>query len=93
MNGRDADRRGARDVASVLPFLTVVLLLPPVILIFAAPVSIAGIPLIILYLFCAWGGIILCAFLVARHLAHIADGTGDEGGDGDPPDPAAGGQR
>ena len=63
------EEQGARDAATVLPFVTAILLLPPVVLIFAAPVLFGGIPLIVVYIFGVWAAIILATFLTARRLA------------------------
>ena len=68
VEGRDRDRQGALDAATVLPFVAAGLLAPPIILAFAAPVVLAGIPLILLYVFGVWAAIILSAFLLARRL-------------------------
>lgn len=73
MEQRPADTRrgsqGARDVAAALPFAALVLLMPPIILIAAVPARLAGVPLIIVYIFGVWAAIVLAAFLVARALA------------------------
>jgi len=61
--------RGARDAATMLPFLVAVLLAPPIILVFAAPVTILGIPLIAVYLFGLWAAAVLAAFLLSHRLA------------------------
>lgn len=68
MEDRDSDRQGALDAAIALPFVAAALLAPPIILTFAAPVVLAGIPLILLYVFGVWAVIILAAFLLARRL-------------------------
>ena len=57
-----------RDAATVLPFLAAVLLLPPVILIFARPAAPWGVPLIVIYVFAVWAAAILAGFLLARRL-------------------------
>ncbi len=64
-----ADPQGTRDAASLLPVAATILLLPPFIVVFAAPVLIAGIPLIVVYVFGVWAAIVLCAWLLARNLA------------------------
>ena len=69
----EPEEQGARDAATVLPFVTAVLLLPPVVLIFAAPVLPGGIPLIVVYIFGVWAAIILATFLTARRLAGARD--------------------
>ena len=59
-----------RDAASVLPLLGVFLLMPPVIVLFAAPVLVGGVPLIVVYLFGVWLALIVCAALLARRIEH-----------------------
>lgn len=66
MKGWAADNQRVRDTAALLPFAAAVLILPPFILLFAVPVTIAGIPLIVLYIFGVWALIIATAFAVAR---------------------------
>lgn len=68
---------GARDAAIVLPIAAALLLLPPVILIFAAPRLIGGVPLIVVYLFGVWAAIVLAAFLVSRRMK-ASEGMEDE---------------
>lgn len=64
-----AESRRTRDLAVLLPVVAAILFLPPVILLFAAPVTVAGIPLIVVHVFSAWAVLVLGAFLVARRLA------------------------
>ncbi|MGH8746034.1 MAG: hypothetical protein ACREUK_06040 [Burkholderiales bacterium] len=59
----------ARDAARALPLIGMFLLLPPVIGSFAAPVAVAGVPLVVLYLFSVWLALVLAAALLARALA------------------------
>lgn len=59
----------ARDAARLLPLIGLFLLLPPVIAPFAAPVDVLGVPLLVLYLFAVWLGLIVAAALLARALA------------------------
>ncbi|MDN2579842.1 hypothetical protein [Aquibium sp. ELW1220] len=68
MKNAERENRGARDAAAILPFVSVVLIFPPLVYIFAAPVAVAGVPLIVLYLFGVWAAIILAAYLVSRRL-------------------------
>ncbi len=73
-----ADPQGTRDAASLLPVAAAILLLPPFIVVFAAPVLIAGIPLIVVYVFGVWAAIVLCAWLLARNLATVEIEAGTE---------------
>lgn len=66
------------DAATVLPFVAAILLCPPIILIFAAPVMLAGIPLILIYVFGVWAAIVLSAALLARRLSTTEDIFPDE---------------
>ena len=81
----DPDSQGARDAATVLPVVTSILLMPPVILIFAVPAALAGIPLILIYIFGVWAAVIAAAVLLARRLGRPAGRS-----DGEEP-PEAGG--
>ncbi len=58
--------RKLRDRAMVLPVVGMVLLLPPVASTLAVPISVFGVPLIVIYLFGVWA--VLVWF--ARQLAH-----------------------
>ena len=78
MSRWEADAQSARDAATLLPVAAAVLLLPPFILVFAAPVHVAGIPLIVVYVFGVWATIILCAWLVARRHSQAPDATAAE---------------
>lgn len=84
MEEKDTGRLSVRDAAAILPFIATFLLAPPIILIFAKPVIVAGVPLIVVYLFCVWAAAILCAMMVARRLAAEEDmgsaGRPEEGG-------------
>ena len=66
MRRSEADAQRARDAATLLPVAAAVLLLPPFILVFAAPVLIAGIPLIVVYVFGVWAAVVLVRMVVAR---------------------------
>jgi predicted Kef-type K+ transport protein len=77
-DSREASARRIRDAASVLPFLAVVLLAPPIILIFSAPLRLGGVPLIVLYLFGVWAVVIVAALMLSRRLAAAAGPAPDE---------------
>jgi uncharacterized membrane protein len=74
----EAETQGVRDAATVLPFLAVVLLVPPIILSFCAPVMIAGVPLIFIYIFGVWAGIILGALAIAMRLGRASESDPQE---------------
>ncbi|UUP18310.1 hypothetical protein [Nitratireductor thuwali] len=74
MSRWEAGARSTRDAAVLLPVAAAALLLPPFILVFAAPVYIAGVPLIVVYVFSVWAGVVLCAWLLARRHAEAPDG-------------------
>jgi len=77
---RWAEAERARDAATLLPFAAAILLLPPFVLLFAVPASVAGIPLIVVYIFGAWAAVVLAAWWLARHdaiVGHAPDGRRD----------------
>lgn len=63
-----AGSRGARDAATMLPFIAIVLFFPPIILIFARPATLFGLPLIVVYIFAVWAIVIAAASLLSRQL-------------------------
>lgn len=77
----DSRTRNIRDGAAILPVAAIFLLLPPTILVFSAPVLIAGIPLIVLYVYGVWACLILCALLVALRVREV-DANGENDRDG-----------
>jgi len=85
MNERAFRSSRARDAAVVLPVFGLFLLMPPVISLFAAPAAIRGVPLIVLYLFAVWGGLIVCAALLAHRLDPAAAQPQTDTAIGDPP--------
>ena len=61
--------RKLRDAAILLPTAGLVLFMPPVASIFALPVRLGGVPLVVAYIFLAWGLLILAARAIGRRLA------------------------
>lgn len=57
-----------RDAAGLLPLLGLALLMPPLITLFAVGLDVAGVPLIVVYVFGVWLALIACAALLARRL-------------------------
>ena len=70
----------ARQAAVLLPLLGLFLLMPPVVGLFATPASLAGVPLIVLYLFAVWLGLVIAAARLGRALAPPGGGEGEAGG-------------
>lgn len=58
-----------RDAAVVLPLVGLFLLMPPTITLFTAWQHVAGVPLIVAYLFGVWIALIACAALLAHRIA------------------------
>jgi len=72
-----------RDAAVVLPLVGLFLLMPPTITLFTAGYHVAGVPLIVAYLFGVWIALIACAALLAHRIARseraaAADGDTEE---------------
>jgi putative effector of murein hydrolase LrgA (UPF0299 family) len=62
-------RARVRDAAYLLPVLAIVLFMPPVVTLFvSAHTGLAGVPLIVVYVFGTWLGLIVAAALLARRL-------------------------
>ncbi|MEO8204254.1 MAG: hypothetical protein ABI630_10340 [Betaproteobacteria bacterium] len=57
-----------RDAAVLLPVLGLVLLMPPVITLFVGNTFVMGVPLIVVYVFSVWLGLIAATALLARRL-------------------------
>lgn len=79
-----------RDAAVLLPAIGVFLLMPPAINLFTGTRLVAGVPLIVVYLFGVWLALIACAGLLARRLAPPAPPPGAaEPGEAPAPEPPA----
>lgn len=57
-----------RQTAALVPLLGLALLLPPLIALFTLPLTLGGVPLIVLYLFALWAVLIGAAAWLARRL-------------------------
>ncbi|MEL6233317.1 MAG: hypothetical protein AAFR46_02805 [Pseudomonadota bacterium] len=64
--------RRRRELAVILPVLGAFLLVSPVIKVFAAPVALGGIPLIVLYIFGVWAFVIIATAALTRRNLHQA---------------------
>lgn len=80
MKPSDPGTPRVRDAATVLPLLAVFLLMPPVITLFSGAHSLAGVPLIVVYLFGVWLALIIGAALLARRLGPAAAAMGPAAG-------------
>lgn len=67
MAGPSRDK--TRSLALFLPLSGLFFLMPPAVLAFSMPASIAGVPIIILYIFAVWGFLIIGAAWLAHRLA------------------------
>ncbi len=65
---RDLRRRKVTDAAIFLPLLGTFLLMPPLIRVFASNGEVAGIPVVIVYLFAIWLVLIIVAWRLAGPL-------------------------
>lgn len=63
------NRRRLADLSVVAPFIAFVLLMPPVIGLFAAERTVFGAPLILIYLAAVWLGAIAAAALLSRAIS------------------------
>ncbi len=61
--------RRLREVAVLLPLGGIVLTMPPMASVFALPVRLGGVPLVVGYIFLVWALLILAARAIGRRLA------------------------
>ncbi len=77
-----------RHLAVCLPLLGLFLLMPPTLLVFGIEMTLADVPLIVIYIFGVWGGLIAAAAALSRYLtprsetgsAHHSENDGRHGG-------------
>ncbi len=77
-----------RDAAAILPLVGLFLLMPPTITLFTARYHIAGVPLIVAWLFGVWIALIACAALLARAIGRSERTAGPARDDTGHPDAA-----
>ena len=75
LSGEPAPSPRLRAAAVLLPCLGLFLVMPPMIGLFAVPRDLAGIPLIVVYLFGVWLWLVACAAILSRRM----DGGGPDG--------------
>lgn len=85
MSEERVDDGTAASVAVALPLLGLFLLMPPIVVLFARGVGVAGVPLIVIYLFGVWAALIVGAVLLAWRMGH---GRRDESADTSAPVPS-----
>jgi len=62
-----------RAAAVVVPLAALVLLMPPFISLFVAPVNVLGIPLLVVYMFGVWALLVFLTWRLSRRLAARGD--------------------
>ncbi len=82
----DLDRRRFSDTAIVLPLAGTFLLMPPFIRVFVTGTDIAGIPVVVAYLFAVWFALILVAWRLAAPLRDSMQTDTPGASDGEPPE-------
>lgn len=76
---RQMRARKARDAALIIPLMGLLLLTPPLAQTFAIGETIAGVPIVVLYIFAIWAALIAIARLLAIRLSADEDAeTQDE---------------
>ena len=68
LSGEPAPSPRLRAAAVLLPCLGLFLVMPPMIGLFAVPRDLAGIPLIVVYLFGVWLWLVACAAILSRRM-------------------------
>ena len=66
-------RQRLRSAAVVVPLLGAFLLLPPFLPLFAAPVQVFGLPLIVVYIFGVWAVLVAATWALTRRLGPEAE--------------------
>jgi len=73
------------NAAFFLPFLGVALVVPPILSVFSVATKIFGIPLLVVYIFTVWLGLIGVTFFLSKRMVTGSDATTEnENGDADP---------
>ena len=78
------NRRRLETAALFLPLFGALLIVPPLIGVFNLPFAILGMPIVAIYLFAVWIGLIGATALLSRHLARQETTVGPHE-DEDPP--------
>ena len=65
----------SREAAVVIPAFGLFLLLPPIMSLFDTPSTLMGIPILHIYVFSVWLGLVIAGFWLSRRLAQDAETT------------------
>ncbi len=65
--------RRLRDALILLPVAGAIAFVPPVILLFDAPVDVLGIPLQVFYVFSVWLALVVVGAMVGRRIGRVDD--------------------
>jgi hypothetical protein len=76
-----ARSRRLETAALLLPVFGALLFVPPLLGVFNIPVTIVGIPVVAIYLFSVWLGLIGATFVLSRRLGRGSDNGGENGGE------------
>lgn len=76
-----ANQRRLETAALVLPVFGALLVIPPLLGVFNVPHAILGIPIVAVYFFAVWIGLIVATAILSRRLGR---GQADRNGDEDP---------
>ena len=74
-----ADSRRLQTAAVLLPVFGAMLFVPPLLGVFNVPAAFVGIPVVAIYLFSVWIGLIALTFILARRLGRDDDSTANGG--------------
>ena len=81
-----ADSHRLQTAAVLLPVFGAMLFVPPLLGVFNVPATIIGIPVVAIYLFSVWIGLIALTFILSRRLGRDDDSTtSGDGTTGDRP--------
>lgn len=68
---KDRPSKRLSDIAVIAPIFGFILLIPPVIGLFATDAKIFGAPMVLVYLFAVWLGLIVVAVWLGRRLSRL----------------------
>ena len=79
-----AGQRRLETTALVLPVFGAILIVPPFLGVFNLPVTLFGMPIVAIYLFSVWTGLIVATAVISRRLGRDESGNDAQDG-GEPP--------